>query len=186
VQVLHQQDEHLLLAAPLDQPAQRLEDPPHAHLGRQLGGGLGRVGHLEEVEEERKVVAKARVEVEHPPGHLLPGLGRLVVGDTEIIPQQGEDGQQGHLAAMGDSAGPAHRDTAGGGRAGELLAQPALADSGLAHDTHHLGVALRGHGQGVFQHGQLPVSRDQGNSPQGPAAVQDRRRGSRPLQGIGP
>lgn len=103
MEVLQENDERLLpLAAALDDPAEDLEDPPHAGLGREPRRGLVGVRHLEEVEEQRQGFLEGGIEQHHAPGHLLPGLvGRVGVGDAEVVPQQLEDGQEGDAPGRG-------------------------------------------------------------------------------------
>ena len=134
-----------------------VQDATHADLGIEPGGGALGVGHLEEVENQRKNLVQTGVEGEQAGRHLVAGLGRRVgVGDGEVVPQQRQDGQQRNGPAMGDARGPPHRDAPSDGRADELLAEPALAHPGFADHAHHLKAAFDRLCEGVLQRSQLP------------------------------
>ncbi len=87
---------------------------------------------------------------------------------------------------VGESRGSPHRHPPGGTRPGELVAEAALAHAGLAYDTHHLGVTVERHCEGVLQDGDFTLPPNQGGDPESPGSLERRRRGSRPRQCVDP
>src|SRR5207237_5175809 len=119
--------------------SQHGQEPRHPDFGRYLPGWMLWIGHLEEVEEERRCLAGGQVETSVALGDLLPGGRRRVgLGDPEVISEELQDRRQWHTLAVGHPARPADRDRPFDGAPGEFLAQAALANAGLANNSDHL------------------------------------------------
>jgi hypothetical protein len=101
VQVLDQRDAGLRLSGLLHQASQHAEELALARLGVHARRRLRRVGHPEELEEQRQHLPEALVDQQQPPGDLLTHAAIVVLlADAEVGAEDLEDGQEGDVPAV--------------------------------------------------------------------------------------
>src|SRR5699024_2357213 len=93
---------------------------------------------------------------------LRAGSIALKVRHAESRPQEARDGMEWALARVGLAEGGVQRDPACGGLCREFADQPALADSGSAHQQDDAAVALDRTFEDALDGGQFPAAADQG------------------------
>jgi hypothetical protein len=153
VQVLHQQHQQILFAPPGRDPAEEVEDPSHADIRGERRGRVVGIGGAEEVDQQRDVGVELRIEGAEVLGHPGPDGGAGVkLADLEIVAEQGEDGQEWHGAAVGDAGGAADDGARPADFGDELVAEPALAPTGLGDHADDLSPAARGAVQLLAEH----------------------------------
>src|SRR5439155_18947908 len=110
------------------------------------------VGDAEEVEEELQCLAELPVEEQEPPGDLLARDSVAVpLADAEIAAHDLQDGEERDHLPVRHAVRLVDGEAAGTAALGELVAEPALADSGLGDHAHHLALTVERTGEGRLE-----------------------------------
>ncbi len=139
VKVLEHRDAGLARAPCTDQALGHVEQPALVGLGIHARRRALGVGHSEEIEDQRQVLAEALVEQQQLAGD--PLARRLIgveVGDVEVGAHDLEHGQQRNPRRVRLAGGLVHGDPARTAAADEDVTEAALADAGLTDDADHL------------------------------------------------
>ena len=180
VQVLDQRDG--VLGAVLHELTQHAEELALLQIGVDVRHRTLRVGHAEELEQDRQNLAVAVVEQEQVSGELLARAAvRVLLGDAVVVAEDLQDRQERNVLAVRRAASLDDAHAGGAAVLGELVAQPALARPRLGHDADHLSVAGAGARQRRLQDVHLGVAADEARQTAGPCDLEARaQRRSRP------
>ena len=138
VEVLIEADAGVTRDLSADQPLHHSEQLSPAGIGIDLGGGPLRVGHGEEVEQQRQILDQGLVEEQELAGDALAGaLVGVLVGDVEVAAHQVHHRHQRNRLGMGETAGVVDGHPLRPPALGELVAEAALPDPRLADDPDH-------------------------------------------------
>ena len=183
VQVLDHVDDHL------GAPGDPVQAPDHAakqplpRLGAHLRRRALRIGHGEEVEDERQVVREVGIEQQQPAGDLLARdpLGVAVL-DPEVPAQHLQHRQERDRLAVRLTLGLVDLDPARPASLRELVAEAALADARLGDHADHRPTPLLGPLERLLEDLHLLGSADEPGEPTLSREVEPRARRARPDQ----
>ena len=177
VQILEHQDQRLGLRFAQPQALERIQGlaPPLRRIEPLPLRVVDRL--IEQRQQRREQRLQRAVQREQLADDLLADAARVVaVADLEVALEQIDDRQIGRGLAVGHRAGLHHQPALGAVGVGELVEQPRLAHSRLAHDGHHLALALPGAGQRLGQHLELALPPHEARQPARGGRLQARAR----------
>ena len=139
VQVLEDHEQRLFLALPQQQALEGLQGALAALRGIEAPKGAVRREGLQQGEQRRDRVLQGLIQREYLARHLgAHAAGVIAVVDLAIGFEQRDDRQIPGGFAIGDGMALQEAPPLGAMRAGALIHQARLADSGLPHQRHHL------------------------------------------------
>src|SRR5207249_12219557 len=110
----------------------------------------------------------------------------ILLGDAEVPAQELENREEGNHPPVGDAVRRVGRETARAGSLDELVAEPALADSGLGDDAHDPAASIHRPAECGLQRRRLLHASDEAGEAACAGAVEAGLERARALQRVAP
>src|SRR5262249_39156426 len=115
---------------------------PLSRLGLHRRSRVRRIGNVEKLVEKREGVIELAIEPEGSPGDLVTDrVVAVVLLDAEVVAKRLAHGEERNRPSVRHALARDDEHAAGSEPLDELMAEAALADSGVGDDADHLSLA---------------------------------------------